>query len=59
MGLRPNSLTMAGASAIQAQQIQNLQEPVQATQNPLANPGVLAKEVFTYTPSKIKKTEEI
>lgn len=49
----------AGASAIQAQQIQNLQEPVQATQNPLANPGVLAKEVFTYTPSKIKKTEEI
>lgn len=49
----------AGASAIQVQQVQNLQEPVPQTQNPLANPGVLAKEVFTYTPSKIKKTEDI
>lgn len=51
----------AGASAIQVQQVQNLQDPVQQNkdQNPMATPGVLAKEVFTYTPSKVKKPEEI
>lgn len=51
----------AGASAIQVQQVQNLQDPVQQNQNqsPHATPGVLAKEVLTYAPNKIKKPENI
>lgn len=51
----------AGASAIQVQQVQNLQDPVQQNknQNPNATPGVLTKEVFTYAPNKIKKPENI
>jgi hypothetical protein len=50
------SMWAASASAVQVQQVKNqldLSEP-----NPHATPGVLSSEVFTYTPSKINKTEK-
>lgn len=51
------SLWAASASAILAPQIKN---PLELSQpNPNATPGVLATEVFTYSPSKITKTEKL
>lgn len=47
----------AGASAIQSEQVKNQQEASQPKPN--AAPGVLATEVFTYSPSKINKTEKM
>lgn len=47
----------AGASAIQTQQVSNqLEIPLK---NPNATPGVVATEVLTYSPAKVKKTENI
>ena len=46
----------AGASAIQVQQVQNLQDNAQPKPN--AVPSVLATEVLTYTPNKVNKTEK-
>lgn len=51
------SLWAASAGAIQVQQVKNQLDLSQ--QNPNATPGVLATEVFTYSPSKINKTENI
>lgn len=50
-------LWTASAGAIQVQQVKNQLDLSQ--QNPNATPGVLATEVFTYSPSKINKTENI
>lgn len=46
----------AGASAIQVQQAQILQENAQPKPN--AVPSVLATEVLTYSPNKVNKTEK-
>ena len=51
------SMWTASASAIQVEQVKNQLEASQPNQN--ATPGVLATEVFTYSPSKINKTEQI
>jgi len=51
------ALWTASASAIQTQQVKNHLEPVPPNSN--VNPGSLATEVFTYSPSKINKTENI
>lgn len=51
------SLWAASAGAIQVQQVKNQLDLSQ--QNPNATPGALATEVFTYSPSKINKTENI
>ncbi|MDZ7938242.1 MAG: hypothetical protein U5M53_08175 [Rhodoferax sp.] len=48
----------AGASAIQIEQVKNQLTPPQPL-NPTDAPGLLAKEVLVYTPSKIKKTEDL
>jgi len=52
------TLWTASASAIQLEQVKDQLKPPQA---PVATemPGVLAKEVLTYAPNKIKKTENI
>ena len=50
------SLWTASASAIQVHQVKNQLD--QSQPNPQATPGVLATEVFTYSPSKINKTEK-
>ncbi len=51
------SLWAASASAIHVPQVKN---PLELSQpNPNATPGVLATEVFTYSPSKINKTEKL
>lgn len=47
----------AGASAIQTEQVSNQLEVPKSNSN--AVPGVIATEVLTYSPSKIKKTENI
>jgi hypothetical protein len=55
------SLWAASASAVQVQQhVKGQLEVVQSNTNvnPNAMPGVLAKEVLTYSPSKITKTEK-
>ena len=52
------SLWTASASAVQVQQhVKNQLDMSQP--NPNATPGVLATEVFTYSPSKINKTKNI
>jgi hypothetical protein len=48
----------ASASAIQIEQVKDQLTPPQPTA-PADVPGQLAKEVLVYTPSKIKKTENI
>jgi hypothetical protein len=50
------SLWQASASAVQVQQVKNQLDMSQPVPN--ANPGVLATEVFTYSPTKINKTEK-
>ncbi len=50
------SLWQASASAVQVQQVKNQLDMSQPVSN--ANPGVLATEVFTYSPTKINKTEK-
>ena len=51
------SLWAASASAILSPQVKN---PLELSQpNPNATPGVLATEVFTYSPSKITKTQKL
>lgn len=52
------TLWTASASAIQLEQVKDQLKPPQA---PVATetPGLLAKEVLTYAPNKIKKTENI
>lgn len=52
------SLWIASASAVQVQQQVRSQLDL-SPQNPSATPGVLAKELTTYTPSKVNKTENI
>jgi hypothetical protein len=52
------SVWNAGASAIQVEQVSN-QLAVPAAQPPQQQPGELAKQVLTYQPSKIKKTENL
>ena len=47
----------ASASAIQVEQVKNQLEASQP--KPEAAPGLLATEVFTYSPSKINKTEKM
>jgi hypothetical protein len=49
------SLWQASASAVQVQQVKNQLDMSQPVPN--ANPGVLATEVFTYSPTKINNTE--
>jgi hypothetical protein len=49
-------LWQASASAVQVQQVKNQLDMSQPVPN--ANPGVLATEVFTYSPTKINKTEK-
>lgn len=51
------SLWIASANAIQTEQVKNQLDPAQA--KPDGAPGILAKEVLTYSPSKINKTENI
>lgn len=51
------SLWAASASAIQVEQVKNQLDLSQT--KPVSAPGVLAKEVLTYSPSKINKTENI
>ena len=52
------SIWSAGASAIQVEQVANqLTQPTAIA--PSEAPGVLAKEVLTYSPSTIKKNESI
>ena len=52
------SLWTASASAVQVQQ--QVKSQLDSSQpNPNATPGVLATEVFTYSPSKINKTGNI
>ena len=48
----------ASASAIQIEQVKNQLTPSEPLA-PTQVPGDLAKEVLTYAPSKIKKTENI
>jgi hypothetical protein len=48
----------ASASAIQLEQVKDQLTPPQAVL-PTDVPGLFAKEVLLYTPSKIKKTENI
>lgn len=48
----------ASASAIQIEQVKNQVTPAEP-QIPTQVPGDLAKEAVTYTPAKIKKTENI
>ena len=48
----------ASASAIQLEQVKDQVTPVQTT-TPTETPGLLAKEVLTYAPTRIKKTENI
>jgi hypothetical protein len=50
------TLWTASASAIQVHQVKNQLD--QSQPNPQDTPGVLATEVFTYSPSKINKTEK-
>jgi hypothetical protein len=48
----------ASASAVQMEQVQNqMRPPVHTT--PTEVPGMVAKEVLTYAPNKIKKNEKI
>jgi hypothetical protein len=51
------SLWTASASAIQVHQVKNQLDMSQPSAN--ATPGMLSTEVFTYSPNKIKKTENI
>lgn len=51
------SIWAASASAIQVEQVKNELDLSQS--KPFSAPGVLAKEVLTYSPSKINKTENI
>jgi hypothetical protein len=51
------SIWAASASAIQVEQVKNQLDLSQT--KPVSAPGVLAKEVLTYSPSKINKTENI
>ena len=48
----------ASANAIQLEQVSNQVKPAVVTQ-PSQVPGQFAKEVLTYSPSKIKKTENV
>ncbi len=48
----------ASASAIQIEQVKNQITPAEQV-IPTQVPGDLAKEVLTYAPAKIKKTENI
>lgn len=50
------SLWQASASAVQVQQVKNQLDMSQPVPN--AKPGILATEVFTYSPTKINKTEK-
>jgi hypothetical protein len=52
------SMWQASSMAIELSQVQKNNVLVNPT-NPNATPGEIAKENFTYTPSKIKKTENI
>lgn len=51
------SMWAASANAVQVQQVKNQLDLSQA--NPNATPGLLATEVLTYSPSKIKNTDNI
>ncbi len=48
----------ASASAIQVEQVKNLTTTPTPT-SPTQAPGELAKQILTYEPSKVKKTENI
>ena len=50
---------VASASAIQIEQVKAQIEPPDPLQQPSQVPGELAREVLTYQPAKIKKTENI
>lgn len=51
------SIWAASASAIQVEQVKNQLDLSESKPN--TSPGVVAKEVLTYSPSKINKTENI
>jgi len=53
------SLWVASASAVQVQeQVKNQIDPTKAATSATVAPGVLTSEVYTYSPTKINKTEK-
>ena len=52
------SMWTAGASAIQVHQVKNQLDLSQPNPNANAPQGIISTEVFTYSPSKINKTEK-
>ncbi len=49
----------ASASAIQVEQVNNMQKPPPLPPQATPNSGEVAKQALTYEPSKIKKTESL
>ncbi len=49
----------ASASAIQVEQVNNMQKPPPLPPQATPNSGEVAKQVLTYEPAKIKKTENL